>query len=99
MNNTIDWFALDMEAFQKAYDDYLAAEQEHEEAVAQREACEEGTCSHERRLKKDGTPHKGIPCPQGYASYANECDTGNYLYYRHHKAFFEAIGLGVKANA
>lgn len=97
-SSKINWFSIDMDAFQNEYDEYLAAVEAHSAAVAQREACENGTCKHERRLKKDGSPNKGSRCPQEHASSNEEISTGNALFYVHHKGFWESIGLGVEAN-
>lgn len=61
----INWFEIDLEAFQGQYDLYVAAVRACDEAERQMEACEGGTCTHERPLRKDGKPDRRYPCPVG----------------------------------
>ena len=97
MNKTskkIDWFTIDMDAFQEAYDELLEAIAEYEEVSAQAEACRNRTCQH-GPFKKDGTPHRGRECEndEGFKAYNKECNLGNALHYQYHIDFFKRIGL------
>lgn len=98
-NNKIDWFSIDMDAMQAEYDAYLAAEQELQEVISLAALCGKGLCDHDRKRNKDGSADKRSTCPQMWGLYDRECSLGNNLYYTHHKALWEAIGLGVNADA
>jgi hypothetical protein len=95
----INWFEIDLAAFQEQYDLYVAAVRACDEAERQMEACEGGTCTHERPLRKDGKPDRRYPCPVGIKSYMSYVHASNDLNMQYHADFWEAIGLGVRANA
>lgn len=89
----IDWFKIDLEAFEIAYFDCLCAVEECREFEAQYWACFNGECTHDRKLKKDGTPNKRYRCPFEGMFYNKWCDARNGLNYYHHYDLFKAIGL------
>lgn len=92
----IDWFAIDMDAFEEKYNAYLEAAECSFAATRQAYLCHSGQCDHDRRRKKDGTPDKRYPCPQ--AEYWDDQDnrTSYAVYYEHHAPLFKAIGLEYK---
>lgn len=94
----VDWFAIDMEAFTRLYNEYVQAEKDAKEAQRLAELCERRECGH-GPFKKDGTPHRGRPCEddKGYLAMRDAGNLANALYYTHHKDFWKAIGLGVDA--
>lgn len=94
----IDWFAIDMDAMKEKWNAYLDACERVERLDAMQQACADGECEHDRPLRKDGRPHKGRECPQGYGLYNEWNRSSQSLVFDHASSFWESIGLGYETH-